>query len=386
MNMSTKRSCGSCKGCGTATQESVREFGEVTTLHGVRYVSESQSPIFIRLCWGVAILMCAVFCGFEIQKLYTRWQESPVITVPAQKPTHVTSVPFPAVTICPGNKVLRSAFDIAKNYEQLENYFENDDEEKEQNILVESVYLLCSDVTRDFNFINDNIEPTDDHLEMITQISPNVDHLFQQCYFQGQEMNCSELFRPIYTDEGLCFTFNMLSTEEMFNEKYVSEEQENENIILKNSSWSMEHGYVSGAKDNPMDLRLRDEYPFRERSYLGPISGLAVLLKNNINEVQDSCSSLKNGFNFLVTLHSPHEFPMPDLKHFYISPDSMAMVDLDPEQLIADEELRPPRYTPEIRGCYFPEERPSFIFKAKAAAVGGAQTKGLPPKPARWGK
>ena len=40
--------------------------------------------------------------------------------------------------------------------------------------------------------------------------------MFLRCSFEGKAFNCSELFKPIVTDEGQCCTFNTQPPTVMF--------------------------------------------------------------------------------------------------------------------------------------------------------------------------
>lgn len=39
---------------------------------------------------------------------------------------------------------------------------------------------------------------------------------FKRCLWMRQDYPCEKIFQPLYTDEGLCFTFNMLRKGQMF--------------------------------------------------------------------------------------------------------------------------------------------------------------------------
>lgn len=39
-------------------------------------------------------------------------------------------------------------------------------------------------------------------------VAINVDEVFTQCKFREEIKNCSEIFRPIYSERGFCFSFN----------------------------------------------------------------------------------------------------------------------------------------------------------------------------------
>jgi amiloride-sensitive sodium channel len=58
------------------------------------------------------MLICAVVCIVQIIQVWTRYQVSPVIISFAQRPTRVSEIPFPAVTICPVMQIPRDVFDM----------------------------------------------------------------------------------------------------------------------------------------------------------------------------------------------------------------------------------------------------------------------------------
>lgn len=36
------------------------------------------------------------------------------------------------------------------------------------------------------------------------------------CEWLGKKYDCKDLFTPIWTDEGVCFTFNMIDREDLY--------------------------------------------------------------------------------------------------------------------------------------------------------------------------
>lgn len=42
--------------------------------------------------------------------------------------------------------------------------------------------------------------------------------MISECKWMGDEFNCSDIFTPLVTDEGICYTFNMLDRNELFRE------------------------------------------------------------------------------------------------------------------------------------------------------------------------
>lgn len=41
------------------------------------------------------------------------------------------------------------------------------------------------------------------------------------CQFQDEMTQCHQFFHEVWTDEGLCFTFNLLNNEDILSELYV---------------------------------------------------------------------------------------------------------------------------------------------------------------------
>ena len=39
----------------------------------------------------------------------------------------------------------------------------------------------------------------------------NSTHMLRQCKWEGKEVNCSEIFKPVITDTGVCCAFNLQS-------------------------------------------------------------------------------------------------------------------------------------------------------------------------------
>lgn len=67
-------------------------------------------------------------CAHMINKAYNKWTSSPEMVNLAQRTMSVGQVPFPAITICSGNKVRRSIFNFTHAYHE---FFENMTEMKE---------------------------------------------------------------------------------------------------------------------------------------------------------------------------------------------------------------------------------------------------------------
>ena len=80
--------------------KALKSFSEVSSIHGISYVFSSSIPKPERVLWAVVTLVSlSLSTHWSISK-YTSWQEKFTITTIKDTAKPVTSIPFPAVTIC----------------------------------------------------------------------------------------------------------------------------------------------------------------------------------------------------------------------------------------------------------------------------------------------
>lgn len=56
-------------------------------------------------------------------------------------------------------------------------------------------------------------------IDYLRELSPTLDDVFSYCEFGNKLFSCEELFSEIITEEGLCYTFNILNSTELFEEE-----------------------------------------------------------------------------------------------------------------------------------------------------------------------
>ena len=78
----------------------LKEYASKSTVHGISYVFDESLSIFERFIW--LVIVCGLGCEaiFLVYKSYNAWQDNPVITTLKTVAKPVSTLAFPAVTIC----------------------------------------------------------------------------------------------------------------------------------------------------------------------------------------------------------------------------------------------------------------------------------------------
>ena len=77
--------------------QSLKEFLDTSTIHGLHRISTSRNVI--RLFWTFVVLFGLTASGYLIQQSFESWAESPISTAIDSQPT--SEVRLPRITVCP---------------------------------------------------------------------------------------------------------------------------------------------------------------------------------------------------------------------------------------------------------------------------------------------
>lgn len=145
------------------------------------------------------------------------------------------------------------------------------------------------------------------------KVAPTLSQVITSCTFRTYKANCSEYFQEIMTEDGLCFTFNSLTSQAMFMDGVNNNIMSVENVSGVLHRWTLEDGYESGYEDNStLDIYL---YPYRVLSS-GSRVGLKTILSIKDDDMDYLCRGPVQGFK--VILHSPNELPQVSGQYFRI--------------------------------------------------------------------
>lgn len=149
------------------------------SLTGIKYLTDKKLHWHEKLFWAIALSLSIIACSWLIFDSYRKWQAAPVIVSFSEKFMNIWQIPFAAVTICPigGTTPLNDKYNSTKDtkIKSLETGLKN--------------------------------------------FSGSVEERITQAKWRNIDMNSSDLFTEIATEEGFCWTFNMMNFDDLFQEE-----------------------------------------------------------------------------------------------------------------------------------------------------------------------
>ncbi|XP_076265224.1 pickpocket protein 28-like [Rhynchophorus ferrugineus] len=321
-----------------------REYCQCTGVHGFRYFGEKRTR-FERIWWFIVFCFVFTACAYLIKEVYHKWERSPVIVSFATSETPIYKIPFPAVTICPESKSKHSVYNHTDIIVKLSRKQKLNRTEETKALYMS---LICDlNQLRKLNKAGVNTF-SDDFLNFIN--SARRERYIFECSWMGDNVNCDSLFVPVITDEGICYTFNMLDRSDMFREDVIYYENFLRNPERENLSWTLDDGYgeEEGLKTYP-----------RRASLAGVKNSLQVSLIAWNEDIDYTCKGSLEGFR--VMLHTPMRIPTPSQQYFKVPLDEVVLGSIQPVMITTSDTVKV--YNPKRRECYFPAERTLRYFK-----------------------
>ena len=175
-----------------------KKYIESTTAHGVVRIFSSKS-IIRRLFWLVIVLAAAGGCLYNISDRIRFLISAPTSTTISVN--RESRLDFPAVTVCNLNRFRRDVLDAVNLTDFMQAAFLLVDDSGACDDIVQSVRDDPS---------SGGVNPLREVVyEELSYIARSVlDDFIFDCYFAGEKCNVSEMFEPIFTSLGICYTFN----------------------------------------------------------------------------------------------------------------------------------------------------------------------------------
>ncbi|XP_018572880.1 pickpocket protein 28-like [Anoplophora glabripennis] len=321
----------------------IQQYTDYTGIHGFKYMGEQDRSIFEKLWWLILFCISLYICIDLIIKTWEKWDTSPVLVSFARSPTPVWQIPFPAVTICSETKTKQTVYNFTDTFDKYRMQHNLTD--------LELKHLSDSALICDNHLYNaGNLTTGLDTIDYLMSVAPQFDDVFHSCRWTLQNKSCSSLFYPILTEEGLCFTFNMLDRSQLLRNK-VYLEHKYMGHGKDTEDWTLEDGYKRGAK--------KDTFPRRAMS-AGSSAGLFLELKAYGPDLDYICRGPVQGFKIL--LHHPAEVPRVSRQYFRAPLNQEVVVSIKPDMMTTSAGLKD--YNPHRRQCFFPNERYLSFFQS----------------------
>ncbi|XP_063916764.1 pickpocket protein 28-like [Zophobas morio] len=328
--------------CGQNVRNHTMEFCSFGTIHGIRYFGENRTFIE-KLWWALSLTLSLYFCISLIITAYIRWETSPVIVSFATRETPVWMIPFPSVTICPTSKTRVSVYNFTHYYQKK---IRNEPLTEEEDRKLGYLSFLCSTNTN-LNF-NSGKFTDEKMIDFFEEVQPKFYEDSFDCKYLGRNYNCSDLFTPILTDVGICYTFNLMDRSQILSDLVTH--HKNFHKTDASDDWTIEHGYKASAGLNT--------YP-RRALYAGVPYGLDIKLKVHMDDLDSTCGALIKGF--MVQIAHPQRLPRVRNQHFIVPLERVSKAGIAPDMMTTSDDVK--RYNAKRRNCHFPSERPLKYFK-----------------------
>lgn len=194
------------------------DFTKNSTVHGIKYIGDNDSCWTDRLFWITALFISIFACFFMIHKIYFKWQISPDIINSADKIVPVSIIPFPSVTICPEVKARKSHIDFAASWSLAQ---QNKTGNMKIEVLkkLEALSQICSShLFSSIDPLNSGLK-SDKIVEVLKEIGLDFSESALFCKFGDEITSCNNFFTEVLTEDGVCYSFNMLEHSEVFNKE-----------------------------------------------------------------------------------------------------------------------------------------------------------------------
>ncbi|XP_075972068.1 pickpocket protein 28-like [Anticarsia gemmatalis] len=343
------------------------DYANNTTLHGLSYTTKKELTLIEKTFWLVTFIASLCICAYQIQNVFIKWKTSPVIVSFSEHLVPVSKVPFPAVTICPQVKIRPWLYNYTTaniKYNKFRSKFEDNPEnttlvDDDDFNVYEDISMVCNPKKEEFYYEYQNMprnQPNFSTVDNIVQTAPKLDDLLWTWSWRGVKsyFDSDEDYGEVLTSEGVCFTINTLAADEILRRENVHVEHPHFTARKPTKHWDVEHGFSAYGPDT---------YPAQGKDE-GATPDLSITFWDFPDYHDALCNNLNSGFK--IYIHHPADLPRSSLYYYAVLNKQVSSMALSFSILNTSETLR--NYDPEIRQCYFNDERYLRYFKIYTAS------------------
>lgn len=290
------------------------EYSETSTVHGVRYLGERRRHWSERVWWIIMVSVSIFLCFVFIFQAWWKWRSSPVIISFADEATPISKIAFPTLTICNDLMVNTTAFNYTYFYEKLNTSdYMNADFDLETIRKVHALTNFCRGAPPYLQAYMQSKNFTADRniLPYLKKVVPNITAIVHSGYCtlatSTRKLPCKDLLTPTLTDGGYCYTFNQMSSNDIYYTHKLADD------FPKNDGLNTT---VEQIKNYTGELEKIDlTYPYRV-GISGKGVDIRLNMSNNDTEKDILCSSVIEGFK--IQIHSGDEIPRMRERYYHI--------------------------------------------------------------------
>ncbi|KAK7603514.1 hypothetical protein V9T40_003513 [Parthenolecanium corni] len=182
-------------------------------------VTPSSSEV--KFLWFGFVFIGLLITFVIMSSLWEKFQTSPTITG-LDTDFHTWDVMFPSVTICAANPADSELIEqyISRHWDLNVNDTDYDFYEE----FIQTVAKLSLTNLQDLNkYIEDETLNDVNLRSIMKKVMRNCQDWLHDCYFIGVQKNCCNIFSPVLTDAGFCYTFNSTYIDDDFINKTLPE-------------------------------------------------------------------------------------------------------------------------------------------------------------------
>lgn len=182
------------------------EYFKKTSLNGFGLLHFLRRRRYQRFFWFLFIAVGIAFASFVVFTTFWQFLAQPTVTSLSTLSAEIDEVPLPQITICSANKLSRRrveqfALELSLSTGRTRRYWL-------QQLPLLAGYFAPAVVSPQAAAalqaaLGDHWRPRDVRAQLI-HMSPSCEELLLSCHVEGNERNCTQLFRLLPTIEGCC--------------------------------------------------------------------------------------------------------------------------------------------------------------------------------------
>ncbi|KAK2576091.1 hypothetical protein KPH14_007426 [Odynerus spinipes] len=198
--------------------QAVQWYCTDTTLHGLKYVMDTELSYFERLFWLGIVALSSILAIGTIYMIAEEFQTYPTYTSIESTNYRTSGIPFPSVVICPTEHV-----DWNRVIDLEEKIFTNSTKKSSISTFRDILKKLSIISFGDFDFLEflnerDLRELADINVTgVLLETMPQCRDLFSDCWWRNSYRDCCEIFELQKTEYGFCYAFNSEISEVRWN-------------------------------------------------------------------------------------------------------------------------------------------------------------------------